>query len=54
MIMKIVAAIIAVLLMLAFVLPPAVKLKEPALIAVIALGMVLMLIDLWQSLRERD
>ena len=54
MIMKIVAGIIAIVLVFAFVLPPAVKLKDPALIAVIALGMVLMLIDLWQSLRERE
>jgi hypothetical protein len=54
MIMKVIAGIIAVALVVAFVLPPAVKLKEPALIAVIALGIVLMLIDLWQSLREGE
>jgi hypothetical protein len=54
MIMKIVAGIVAVLLVLAYLAPPAVKLKEPALIVVIVLGIVLMLIDLWQSLHERD
>ena len=54
MVMKIVAGIIAIVLVVAFVLPPALKLKEPALIVVIGLGIVLMLIDLWQSLRERD
>jgi hypothetical protein len=54
MIMKIVAAIIAVALVTAFVMPPALKLKDAALIAVILLGMVMMLIDLWQSLHERD
>ena len=54
MVMKIVAGIIAALLVLAFVVPPAYKLKDPALIAVIVLGVVLMLIDLWQSLHERE
>ena len=54
MVMKVIAGIIAVVLVIAFVLPPAIKLKEPALIAVIALGIGLMLIDLWQSLRERE
>jgi hypothetical protein len=54
MIMKVIAGIIAVVLVVAFVLPPALKLKEPALIMVIALGIVLMLIDLWQSLKEQD
>ncbi|MGH8667289.1 MAG: hypothetical protein ACREUX_23770 [Burkholderiales bacterium] len=54
MVMKVIAGIIAVVLVVAFVLPPAVKLKEPALIVVITLGIVLMLIDLWQSLKERD
>ena len=54
MVMKVIAGIIAVVLVVAFVLPPAVKLKELALIAVIALGIVLMLIDLWQSLHEGE
>jgi hypothetical protein len=52
--MKIVAGIIAVVLVLAFVTPPAYKLKDPAMIAVIVLGIVLMLIDLWESLHERE
>ena len=54
MVVKIVAGIVAVVLVIAFVLPPAIKLKDVALAIVIALGVVLMLIDLWQSLRERD
>jgi len=54
MIMKIIAGIIAIALVLAFVIPPAWKLKDPALIAVIALGMVMMLVDLWQSLHEKE
>lgn len=54
MIVKIVSGIIALLLVAAFVLPPAIKLKDPALIAVIILGYVFMLVDLWQSIRERE
>jgi len=51
---KIVFGIVAVLLVFAFVLPPAVKLNDPALTIVIAIGIVIMLIDLYQSLHERD
>lgn len=54
MVMKVIAGIIAVVLVVAFVLPPAIKLKEPALIAVIALGIVMMLVDLWQSLHDGE
>ena len=54
MVVKIIAGIIALTLMIAFVLPPALKLKDAALTIVIALGVLLMLIDLWQSLREKD
>ena len=54
MVVKIVAGIVAVVLVIAFVLPPAIKLKDAALAIVIALGVVLMLIDLWQSLFEND
>ena len=54
MILKVVAGIIAMLLVIAYVLPPAIKLKDVALAIVIALGIVLMLIDLWQSLHEND
>ena len=54
MIVKAISGIIALVLMIAFILPPAVKLKEPALAIVICIGVVLMLVDLWQSLHERD
>jgi hypothetical protein len=54
MVMKILSGLIAVLLVVAYVTPPAVKLKDPALIVVIIIGIVLMLIDLRQSLRERE
>ena len=54
MILKVITGIIAILLMIAYVLPPAIKLKDAALACVIVFGLVLMLIDLWQSLREKD
>jgi hypothetical protein len=54
MIVKIVCGIIALTLVLAFVLPTAIKIKSIALSVVISIGVVMMLIDLWQSLREND
>ena len=48
------ALVIAALLMLAYLVPPAIKLKDAALIAVLGLGAIMMLIDLYQSLWERD
>jgi len=54
MVLKIVAGIIAIVLLLAFVAPPAVKLQDVALIAVIAIGVAMMLVDLWQSLQSKD
>lgn len=52
--MKLVSTLIGALLVIAFVAPPALKLKELALVVVILIGLVLMAIDLWQSLHERD
>ncbi len=52
--MKLVSTLLGALLVLAFVAPPAVKLKEPALIVVILIGLVLMAIDLWQSLYRHE
>ncbi|MCC6533777.1 MAG: hypothetical protein IT531_14610 [Burkholderiales bacterium] len=54
MMFRIFAGIIAIVLMLAYLVPPAIKLKDLALVLVIALGVVLMLVDLYQSLRERE
>jgi len=53
-ILKLLTALVAVVLVLAYVLAPALKLKDAALATVIVIGVVLMLIDLAQSLRERD
>jgi hypothetical protein len=52
--LKIVAGIIAIVLLLAFVAPPVVKLQNVALTAVIVIGTVMMLVDLWQSLQSKD
>jgi hypothetical protein len=41
-------------MVLAYVLPPAIKLKDIALIIVIAIGVIMMLVDLFQSLRKND
>lgn len=51
---KIFAALVAVLLVVAYLAPPVLKLKEMALAVVIAIGIVMMLIDVWQSLRYGD
>ena len=51
---KIVAAIVAVLLMGAYLLAPVYKLREVDLGIAIVLGLILMLIDLWQSIKSRD
>lgn len=45
---------IGVVLMTLFLGSIVVKLKEPALIIVVLIGLVLMAIDAWQSVRERD
>ena len=51
---KIFAAIVAVALMLAFLSPVVFKLQEIALGVIILIGLVMMLVDLWQSLRSKD
>ena len=51
---KIFAAAVAVVLMLCFLGPPVLKLKEVALGAVILIGIVMMLVDLWQSLQSKE
>jgi hypothetical protein len=54
MLLKIFAGIVAAVLLIAFLLPPAVKLQDVALISVIAIGVAMMLVDLWQSLKSKD
>jgi uncharacterized membrane protein YgaE (UPF0421/DUF939 family) len=52
--LKIVAAIVAVGLMLAYLLPLVLKLKEVSLGVVVAIAMAMMLLDLRQSMRKDD
>jgi len=51
---KILAGVVAVALMFAYLLPPMFKLKDMALGIVIAIGLAMMLVDLWQSLKSKD
>jgi hypothetical protein len=52
--MKYLWALIAVFLMLAYLAPQIVKMKDVALSAVIVIGLVMMGIDLWQSLQSKE
>jgi len=54
MILKIVFGIVATFLLVAFVGPVILKLKDIALSAVLLIGLLMMLVDLWQSLRLND
>jgi hypothetical protein len=51
---KILGAIIAIVLLVAFLAPPVLKLQDAALASVILIGVVMMLVDLWQSLQKDD
>lgn len=51
---KILCGLIAASLMIVFVAPVALKLKEMSLYVVAGIGIVLMLFDLWQSLQSKD
>jgi len=51
---RIFAAIVAIALMLAFLTPVVLKLKDVALGCIILIGIVMMLIDLWQSLQSKE
>ena len=52
--MKIFAGIVAVVLLLAYLAPLVLKLKEISLGAVVLIGIVMMLVDLFQSLQSRE
>ena len=54
MLLKIVAGIIGAALLLAYVAPVALRLKDYALSAVVVLGLGMMLVDFWQSLQSKD
>ena len=52
--LKIFAGIVAVVLMVAYLLPLVTKLKEVSLGVVIVIALAMMLIDLVQSLKSRE
>lgn len=52
--LKIIAGIIAITLMLVYLSPVVLKLMDPALTIVVAAGVVMMLVDFWQSLKSKE
>jgi len=51
---KIIAGIVAAALLLVYMAPVVLKLKDTALWIVAGIGTVMMLVDLWQSLQKDD
>jgi hypothetical protein len=51
---KIIAGIIAAALLLTYMAPVVLKLKDTALWIVAGIGIVMMLVDLWQSLQSKE
>jgi hypothetical protein len=54
MLIKYFAGAVAVILLVAYLLPVVLKLKDLALGAVIAIGITMMLVDVVQSLKSKD
>jgi len=54
MLYKILAGILAAALLLAYMAPVVLRLKDIALSIVVLLGVAMMLVDLWQSLQSKD
>ena len=51
---KIFAGLIAMVIMLAYLAAPVIKLKDIALGVVVLIGVAMMLVDLWQSMQSKD
>ena len=51
---KVAAALVAVILLAGYLLALVLKMKEVDLSIVVGIGLVLMLVDLWQSLKSKD
>lgn len=54
MIIKLFAGLVAVVLVIAYLVPPVYKLKEIELGVVVLIGIALMLVDLVHSMRKED
>ena len=52
--LKIISGILAVSLMLIYLSPVVLKLRDVALSIVVGAGVIMMLVDLWQSLQSKD
>lgn len=52
--MKLVFGLIGAAMVIAFLSAFVLKVKEPAMIAVAVVGIVMMLVDLWQARNEKD
>ncbi len=52
--LKVIAGVLAASLMLIYLAPVVWKLREPALTIVVTAGIVMMLVDLWQSFKSKD
>ena len=51
---KIFAGIVAAALLIGFVSPVVVKLKDVALSVVVLIGLTMMVVDIWHALRSKD
>jgi len=54
MVFRIFASIVAAALLIAFIGPVVVKIKSVALVVVVLIGLTMMLVDIWQSLKSTD
>ena len=52
--MKLLFGLIGAVLMIAFLASFVIKVQEPAMIAVVLVGVVMMVVDLWQARNEAD
>jgi len=51
---KILASVVAAALLIVFIAPVVIKLKEMSLIVVALIGLTMMIVDIWQSLKSND
>lgn len=52
--LKLIFGLLGAVMVIAFLSAFILKVKEPAMTAVAALGVVMMLVDLWQARNEKD
>jgi len=51
---RILASIVAAALLIVFISPVVIKIKSVALVVVVLIGLAMMLVDIWQSLKSTD